>query len=234
MAKAVKKIRNDEQVIRHWSPTLLRMELDKWLWKDEKHISVKRVWECLATYLYMQRLCSSDALLDTVRDGIRTKEFGYANNVQDDGKYAGLQFGCVDCSIYLNEHSVLVKPKVAEKQLLAESDPPPYRPNPVPPVPPGPGPGGGTPPDPGGTPTPTRPRRFYGSVNLNPVRASRDAQDVINEVVQHIASQSDVDVTVTVDIQATFGEDGVPEDLERILTENCRTLGFNAQEFEDE
>ena len=56
---------------------------------------------------------------------------------------------------------------------------------------------------------------------------------MINEVVQHIASRSDVDVTVTVDIQATFG-DGVPEDLERILTENCRTLRFTSQEFEDE
>ena len=233
VAKAVQKVRNDEQIIRHWSPALLRMELDKWLWKDEKHISLKRVWECLATYLYLPRLSSSDALLDAVREGIRTKEFGYANNVQDDGKYGGLQFGRVDGSIYLNEHSVLVNPKVAEKQLLAESDPPPYRPDPVPPVPPGPVPGGGTPPDPGGTQTPSRPKRFYGSVELNPVRASRDAQNVINEVVQHIASRSDVDVTVTVDIQATFG-DGVPEDLERILTENCRTLRFTSQEFEDE
>ena len=73
----------------------LKMELDKWLWKDEdeKHISLKRVWECLATYLYLSRLSSSDVLLDAVREGIRTREFGYANNVQDNGRYAGLQFG---------------------------------------------------------------------------------------------------------------------------------------------
>ncbi len=233
VAKAVQKVRNDQQIIKEWSPTLLKMELDKWLWKDEPHVSLKWVWECLATYLYLSRLSSSDALLDAVREGIRTGEFGYANSVQDDGKYAGLQFDDVTGSIYLDEHSVLVKPDVAKRQLLAESDPPPYRPDPVPPVPPGPVPGGGTPLDPGGTQTPSRPKRFYGSVNLNPVRASRDAQNVINEVVQHIASRSDVDVTVTVDIQATFG-DGVPEDLERILTENCRTLRFTSQEFEDE
>ena len=191
------------------------------------------MWECLATYLYLSRLSSSDALLDAVREGIRTGEFGYANSLQDDGKYAGLQFEDVTGSIYLDEHSVLVKPDIAKRQLLAESDPPPYSPDPVPPVPPDPDPGGGTSPDPGGTPTPSRPKRFYGSVELNPVRASRDAQNVINEVVQHIASRSDVDVTVTIEVQATFG-DGVPEDLERILTENCHTLGFNAQEFEDE
>ena len=233
VAKAVQKVRSDEQIIKQWSPALLKMELDKWLWKEEDHISLKRVWECLATYLYMPRLSSSDVLLDAVREGIRTREFGYANILQDNGKYAGLQFENVTGSIYLDEHSVLVKPDIAKRQLLAESDPPPYSPDPVPPVPPDPDPGGGTSPDPGGTPTPSRPKRFYGSVELNPVRASRDAQNVINEVVQHIASRSDVDVTVTIEVQATFG-DGVPEDLERILTENCHTLGFNAQEFEDE
>ena len=79
----------------------------------------------------------------------------------------------------------------------------------------------------------SRPRRFYGSVELNPVRASRDAQNVINEVVQHLTGLSDSNVKVTIDIEATFG-DGVPEDLERTLTENCRTLRFKTQEFEDE
>ena len=128
VAKAVKKVRSDQQIIKEWSPTLLKMELDKWLWRDEPHVSLKWVWECLATYLYLSRLSSSDALLDAVKEGIRTREFGYANSVQDDGQYAGLQFEDVTGSIYLDEQSVLVKPDVAKRQLLAESDPPPYRP----------------------------------------------------------------------------------------------------------
>ena len=73
-----------------WSPALLKMELNKWLWKDEPHVSLKWVWECLATYLYLSRLSSSDVLLDAVREGIRTREFGYANNVQADGKICWL------------------------------------------------------------------------------------------------------------------------------------------------
>ena len=228
VSKAVKKVRSDGQVIKKWSPAMLRMELDKWLWKDEKHISLKRVWECLATYLYMPRLSSLDVLLDAVREGIKTREFGYANNVQDDGKYAGLQFKDVTGSIYLDARSVLVKPNLAARQFLAESAPTPY--------PPEPGPGGGAGAGTGGTeppPPPVRPKRFYGSVELDPVRVSRDAQKVIDEVVQHITSRSDANVTVTIDIQATFAE-GVSEDLKRTLTENCRTLGFNSQEFEDE
>ena len=238
VAKAVQKVRSDGQIIKQWSPALLKMELDKWLWKEENHVSLKRVWECLATYLYMQRLSSSDVLLDAVREGIRTREFGYANSLQDDGQYAGLQFEEVTGSIYLDDQSVLVKPDVAAKQLEAEAgdtssttdedtsdsgigetgeD---YG-----------GESGGT--DEDTNTSPQRPRRFYGSVDLDPVRASRDAQNVINEVIQHLTGLSDSNVKVTIDIQATFG-DGMPEDLERTLTENCRTLRFNTQEFEDE
>ena len=124
VAKAVQKVQNDEQLISQWSPALLRMELDQWLWKEVSHISLKRVWECLATYLYLPRLCNSDVLLDTVREGVRTQEFGYANSVDADGRYGGLQFGSASGSIYLNDQSVLVKPDVATKQLEADVEPP--------------------------------------------------------------------------------------------------------------
>ena len=134
VAKAVKKVQSDEQLISQWSPTLLRMELDQWLWKEEPHISLKRVWECLATYLYLPRLCNSDVLLDTVREGIRTQEyFGYADSVDPDGRYTGLQFGSTSRSIYLNDQSVLVKPDAATKQLEADTAPV----NPPQPLPPG-------------------------------------------------------------------------------------------------
>ena len=122
VAKAIQKVQSDEQLISQWSPALLRMELDQWLWEDEAHISLKRVWECLATYLYLPRLCNSDVLLDTVREGIRTQEyFGYADSVDADGRYIGLQFGSASRSIYLDDQSVLVKPDVALKQLNAEA-----------------------------------------------------------------------------------------------------------------
>ena len=108
VAKAVQKVQSDEQLISQWSPALLRMELDQWLWKEEPHISLKRVGECLATYLYLPRLCNSDVLLDTVKEGVQTQEyFGYADNVDADGRYAALQFGNASRSIYLDEQSVL-------------------------------------------------------------------------------------------------------------------------------
>ena len=232
VAKVIQKVQSDEQLISQWSPALLRMELDRWLWKDESHISLKRVWECLATYLYLPRLCSSEVLLDTVREGIRTQEFGYANSIDADGRYSALQFGNASGSIYLDEQSVLVKPHVAKKQLATDVPPKPGSEIDDPPGPPY------TPGEDGGTTPPLAPpdspsKRFYGSINLDPIRAGRDAQQVIEEVVQHLTSLPNVTVEVTMEIQAATS-DGVPDNIVRTITENCRTLGFTSQGFEEE
>ena len=231
VAKAVRKVQSDEQLISQWSPALLRMELDRWLWKEESHISLKRVWECFATYLYLPRLCNSDVLLDTIREGIRTQEyFGYADNVDPDGGYTGLQFGSASRSIYLDDQSVLVKPDAAKKQLEADAVPPkPGDEIDDPPGPPyDPGKGGGTTPPPD-----SPPKRFYGSINLDPIRASRDAQQVIEEVIQHLTSLPNADVEVTIDIRATVS-DGFPKDTVDTVKANCQTLKFTSQGFEEE
>jgi len=236
VAKAVKKVRSDEQLITNWSPTLLRMELDRWLWKDKSHISFKRVWECLATYLYLPRLRDEDVLLDTAREGIRTQEwFGYANSVDADGRYQGLQFGRASGSIYLDEQSVLIKPDAAQKQLEV----------PVQPLePPSPteateisgdyvGRRTGASETGDEQPPVTTPRRFHGTVNLDAMRVSRDAEQITEEVIQHLTSLLSANVEVTLEIHATFSE-GVPENIVRTVTENCRTLRFTSQGFEDE
>ncbi|MDE0554681.1 MAG: hypothetical protein OXI24_10725, partial [Candidatus Poribacteria bacterium] len=241
VAKTVTKVRNDQQLITKWSPVLLKMELDNWLWKDADHISLKRVWECLATYLYLSRLRDSDVLLETVREGIKTKEFGYANSVDDTGRYNGLQFGSTGGSIYLEDPSVLVKPDGAAKQLEAdaaqqtEADPPPSDPSIKEDGQPHGTSAGQTEDMETGTTPPqaAKSKRFYGTVNLDPIRAGRDAQQVIEEVVQHLTSLPGADVKITMDIEANVS-DGVPDDVVRTVTENCRTLRFTTQEFEKE
>ena len=231
VAKAVKKVQSDEQLISQWSPTLLRMELDQWLWKEESHISLKRVWECLATYLYLPRPRDSDVLLATVREGVQTQEFGYANGVDTDGRYGGLQFESASGSIYLDEQSVLVKPDVAKKQLAADVPPPGPEIDDPPGPPYTPGENGRT--TPPLAPPDSPPKRFYGSINLDPIRAARDAQRIIEEVVQYLTSLPNSTVEVTMDIQAVTS-DGVPDNIVRTITENCRTLGFTSQGFEEE
>ncbi len=245
VAKAAAKVRDDAQLITQWSPVLLKMELDNWLWKDKDHISLKRVWECLATYLYLSRLRDSDVLLDTVREGIKTQAFGYANSVDDTGQYNGLQLGSAAGSLYLDDESVLVKPDVAAAQIEADAAAKSDSGHPQPPeldseLPEGESPystSDGHTEGSGRTDlSPTQaaqPKRFYGTVNLNPIRAGRDAQQVITEVVQHLTTLSGADIEVTMEIQAKVS-DGVPDDIVHIVTENCRTLQFTTQGFEEE
>src|SRR5262249_20085689 len=79
ITKASKKLRTAEQLITRWSPALLRMELDRWLWKDQPHIEVKKLWDYFSSYCYLPRLRDSEVLLDAIREGIRGRDyFGYA------------------------------------------------------------------------------------------------------------------------------------------------------------
>ncbi len=244
VAKAVAKVRDDAQLIPKWSPILLKMELDNWLWKEESHISLKRVWECLATYLYLSRLRDSDVLLATIQAGIKTKAFGYANSVDDTGRYNGLQFGSASGSIYLEKPSVLVKPDIAAKQLEADAAEQTEGEPPQPPQPDFDGKEEGSPYGTSGGETEgagtgtaplqtAKPKRFYGTVDLDTIRTGPAAQRVIEEVVQHLTGLPRANVKITMDIEANVS-DGVPDDIVRIVTENCRTLRFTTQEFEEE
>ena len=51
-------------------------------------------------------------------------------------------------------------------------------------------------------------------------------------MVQHLAGLLDAKVKITLEIDADMPS-GAPEDVVRTLTENCRTLKFDSQGFED-
>lgn len=60
-------------------------------------------------------------------------------------------------------------------------------------------------------------RRFHGSAMIDATRLSRDVDLIASSVVQHLAGLLGAKVTVTVEIEA----------------ENCRTLKFDHQGFEE-
>jgi hypothetical protein len=77
----------------------------------------------------------------------------------------------------------------------------------------------------GGLPIPltAHPRRFHGSVTLEPTRVGRDAGRIADEVISHLAGLVGADVKVTLEISADV-QNGVPDKVVRTVTENCRTL----------
>jgi hypothetical protein len=78
-----------------------------------------------------------------------------------------------------------------------------------------------------------KPTHFFGSVKLDPARLNRDAAQVSAEVIQHLTSLIGADVEVTMEIQARVA-DGIPENVVRTVSENCKTLKFQNQGFEQD
>lgn len=231
VGRASRKLINDQEMIITWSPALLKMELDKWLWKDRPHLSVKQLWEYLAQYLYLSRLRDEQTLVQAIREGVGSLTwkdyFAYAAAVRDDGRYVGLAVG-VHPTITLDGTSVLVKPEIAQKQRdedLAEQEKF-YQP-----VTEGQdahiGEGSAIEIE----APPTVIRRFHGSVDLDPTRVGRDAGRIADEVLAHLTSLVGAKAKISLEIEVEV-PNGIAEDRVRIVSENCNTLKFKGHGFE--
>ena len=75
------------------------------------------------------------------------------------------------------------------------------------------------------------PRRFYASVTIDPNRAGRDVGRIAEEVLQHLTIRRGANVRITLDVEADVPE-GIPDDVQRVVTENCQTLRFTSHGFE--
>ena len=186
-------------------------------------------------------------LIETIRAGCRSRDFfGYANGVDADGRYLGLSFGSPAPGVYVDDQSVVVRSEVAQRQLDEEearrraavvgeashhdgepgsaytvvdtgttgADEVGSRPRPA-----------ATPPE---LPKPTR---YYGSVQLDNLKLSSSANQVFQEVVQHLAALMGADVQVMLEVSAS-ARDGFPDKVVRDITENARTLKFESSDFE--
>ena len=68
--------------------------------------------------------------------------------------------------------------------------------------------------------------RFYGAIDLPPQKVTSSVQKIVDEVIQHLTSKFGINVTVTLNIQAT-SNDGFDEATVRLISENAKTLGFD-------
>lgn len=78
-----------------------------------------------------------------------------------------------------------------------------------------------------------RPKRFYGSIRLNPSRLAGDIGAIGQEIVQHLQGLLGADVEITLDIKVGV-PDGIPNQVVRIVSENAKTLKFDNFGFEEE
>ena len=240
--RASKKLRSDELLVTGFAATRLRMELDQVpLWRGD-HVAIKQLVEDFARYLYLPRLKDPAVLLEAIRDGLRLltwsqDSFAYAESFDDAaGRYRGLRCGELVNISEDNLSGLLVRPEVALKQHQAETTPGPSET-----AQPTDGPVGGLvePVPPGGVSGALgenklrRPKRFHGSVSLDPSRVGRDAGRIADEVISHLVGLVGSSVKVTLEIEAEV-QAGTPENVVRTVTENSRTLKFTTHGFEEE
>ncbi len=218
------------------------MELDRVpLWRAD-NVAIKQLVEDFARYLYLPRLKEPAVLLDAVRDGLglltwSQDSFAYANTFDETaGRYRGLRCG-QQVPISESDSGLLVRPEIARKQQDAETRPATSETSA--------GTGGTTTPGTNGGSTTTQtgssqapqsapaPKRFHGTVTLDPTRVGRDASRIADEVIAHLSGLMGSTVTVTLDIDAEIPS-GTPENVVRTVTENSRTLKFTSQGFEKE
>jgi predicted AAA+ superfamily ATPase len=241
--RASKKLRNDELLLTSLAGTILKMSLDKVpLWRGN-HVAVKQLAEDFARYVYLPRLKDTSVLIGAIRDGLglltwEEESFAFADGHDElAGKYRGLRGGQLVSLVDADSPGLLVKGSVARSQLAAEvakvsgDD--------------GSGATGGEVVDEAtiGTGTSTAgsrkgtaaalPKRFHGTVTLDPTRVGRDASRVAEEVIAHLTGLVGASVTVTLEVEA-YIPSGASDHIVRTVTENSRTLKFTSHGFERE
>jgi len=186
-------------------------------------------------------------LTDSINSGLRIltweqESFAYADSFDNvESRYRGLHCGQ---PVKLSEDTLaglLVKPDIAASQLKAEVQPKtetvPGSQNGTETTIPPETIGGHTRVKVGGsktvTPQKQPPKRYYGSVNLDPARVGRDASQIAEEVISHLSGLLGSTVKVTLEIDADIPS-GVPDHVIRIVMENGKTLKFTSQGFEQE
>lgn len=193
-----------------------------------------RLWQDCCHYLYLPRMVRDDVYKNAINLGLHSEDFfGFASG-KSDSKYLGFIFGD-SASIILDESSLLISRDAAKAYKDSQT--------PIEQIPTG-DPGDdktgkktviATPPTPGGFDQPpvTFPKKsFYGTVNLDPVRAKFDFATIVDEVVQQFTSNVDVNVEISIEIRASSKHAGFNESVQRSIKENCNVLKFGNAEFE--
>ncbi len=233
-ARASKRLRSDELLVTSLGSSILRKHLDEVpLWRGD-HVPIRQLVEDFGRYLYLPRLAGPEVLIRAVRDGVelltwQTDAFGYAEGYDEVAKrYRALRGGTM-VSISIDDAGLLVKADVARRQLDAEA---PARQKNDQRAPDGLREAGVSPPS---EPQQIdhKPRRFHGTVSLDPTRVGRDAGRIAEEIIAHLAALPGAEVTVTLEIEAQ-APDGVSDQVVRTVTENGRTLKFTTHGFEAE
>jgi hypothetical protein len=193
------------------------------LWAEERpHLSVSEVADWFASYAYLPKLRDRVVLDNAIRDAVGKLDpaFGYADSFDDaSGRYHGLVWAKGAPELFPST-ALLVRSEVAAA--LARPVTTPAGPDKVEPA-------GSVgllvPSTPSGSPVASKPRRFFGAVELDMVRPVKAFDAVLNAVVMELQRTNGAKVKITIEIEAE-AEAGFDEADVGVVRDNARQLKF--------
>jgi predicted AAA+ superfamily ATPase len=235
--RIAKKLDGEERLITAYGGTRVRMDLDRIpLWSDRRDISVDQLWKAYCQFPYLPRLASFDVLAAAIDDGVskinwQNETFAYADG-HDGSRWMGLSTAQL---VSARRSGYLVAPDVAAAQIASEAGPANLS--------------DGTSPDLAGqtvgagehsaldettdatsSRSTNNPTTFYGRFSLDSVRAIRQLEEILRNVVEHLsgAPEGAVELTLEINAKSTAYDDRV----RRVVGENAKQLEARSQEFE--
>lgn len=233
-----KTLKDEWAVFSEWAAIHLKKALSKWYWNKKDFVVEKDFWEDSCRYLYLPRLSTEDVLHKAIEHGVQSKDYFAIAYGYEDGKYIDFRFG--DYKSYIKDSQILIiNPVIAEKyereikQKESESG--------------------------SSTPIMNSKvndkaskeddkdiiddskhilktdinikKRFFGTVNLRSNDAVNNLMNINDEIIRVLDnSGSDVEITLTLDIEAT-SKKGFSSDIQRTINENCKNPKINIKDF---
>lgn len=233
--RVTKKADSGEFVVRSYSPSLLRMQINRLnLWKDKPYVQVDVVSGYFSQYIYMPKVVQPKVVVDAVWHldevlSIEIDGFAYAD-AYENGRFVGLTMSAPSS---VRQNGLLVDPAVAAKQIAEDTKQPESDPT----AKDGPTAGnGGTAPGTGSSASssgpglaPKVPARFHATKELVLNRVVRDVGQIYEEVLSHFILDS-VPVRVIVDIESDQ-LDKLSADQRTAIRENLKALGFGDDDW---
>jgi len=238
----------NEALIIGWSPIHLSSLLKRWFWtEDVTSVKAGEFWENTCRYLYLPRLQNRDVLKRTIEAGADKRDyFGLASGRSGE-KYIDFTFGKRRGSVAVDDSFLLIEPAAATAYEESIRPPEPICPPETPKIA-GVYDGGSggttvtgwTPPSSSSTTTTEKrtgvslaKNRFYGRVEVDPIKAKMAFGEIVDEVIAQFTSRPGASVTIKIEIQAEDAK-GFDENLQRAIRENCNMLRIEPAEFEGE
>jgi predicted AAA+ superfamily ATPase len=253
-----KILKEHELLITEWAPIHLAKMMQMWFWKDDATaMSALETWQKTCCYLYLPRLRDADTLRRTIAAGVSSRDFFGIAYGREEGRFQGFHYAQSTTPI-LDDSLLLIDPKVAaafaaklaqeaaerEAQNRAKetggqstsggSKGESTSGTSTTATATGGGSGGGTT---GGSSSGSgaqaaKKTRFFGTVDLDPIKAKLQFSDVAEEVLMLFTQRPGVKVRISVEIEAESPA-GFDDGIQRAARENCDQLKFKNRAFEE-